>query len=84
MSFLSDQQGRMSDQWFGTKMEDRMLNQLVILRAAMTRAGEITLDGDVGIGAYPVTTLRTITNVMVMVIGICLALLGLVVLTTAI
>ncbi len=61
-----------------------MLNQLVILRAAMTRAGEITLDGDVGIGAYPVTTLRTITNVMVMVIGICLALLGLVVLTTAI
>ena len=61
-----------------------MLNQLAILRAAMTRAGEITLDGDAGMGAYPATSLRTVTNVMIMVIGICLALLGVVSLTTAI
>ncbi len=84
MSFLSVVQGRMPDPWFGMKMEDRMLNQLVILRAAMTRAGEITLDADVGIDAYPATPLRTVTNVMIMVIGICLALLGVVFLTTAI
>ena len=84
MSSLSVVQGRMPDRWLGMKMEDRMLNQLVILRAAMTRAGEFALDGNVGMDAYPATPLRTVTNVMIMVIGICLALLGVVFLTTAI
>ena len=61
-----------------------MSSHLVILRAAMTRGGEIALDRDFGMGELATTTLRTATNVTAMVVGICLVLLGLVVLTTAI
>ncbi|MDA7946440.1 MAG: hypothetical protein MPJ78_03080 [Hyphomicrobiaceae bacterium] len=60
-----------------------MLSQLVDVRVAASRDGEITLDGDIGIGAFPADSLRTATNVTAMVVGFCLVLLGMVVLTGA-
>lgn len=65
-------------------MEDEMLNQLVILRAALTRTGELALDSHAGAAAFPMTTLRAATNVTAMVVGLCLVLLGMVALSMAV
>ena len=60
-----------------------MLNQLVTYRAAMARAGEVAFAGDREIDDFSTSTLRTATNVTAMVVGFCLVLLGMVVLTGA-
>ena len=60
-----------------------MLNQLVIYRAAIARAGEVAFTGDTDVSDFSEPTLRTATNVTAMVVGFCLVLLGMVVLTSA-
>ena len=61
-----------------------MLNQLVIYRAAMARAGEVAFGGGTEVMDFSGQTLRTATNVTAMVVGFCLVLLGMVVLTSAV
>jgi len=60
-----------------------MLIQVGIFRCATARSGEIAFDGDVGADTFPMTSLRAATNVTAMVVGFCLVLLGMVVLSMA-